>query len=211
MWPTQYTIFCGKKRSSKAIKHSIKSNWYFDCGGRASWILNAFLHSCTLSVPANGLFGLVSLLVIFLPFFRIQRIQLSRPTATFVKSESKKIRTDSRTHTHTQLREAVKIPINIYSNPFVMSIVESKRTAKSKYNKMNKPNAEIHKHTCMGLCVCMKKNSIWFWSDVRSARKFFFPSLFLFFQLFWHCVWISYGLLFYSIKCVWCAAWTWAL
>lgn len=62
-------------------------------------------------------------------------------------------------------------------------------------------------HTHTHVCICMyKKNSIWFWTNVRCAQcaRVLFSFLFIFFLLFSHSVWISYGLLFYSIKCLVC-------
>lgn len=67
---------------------------------------------------------------------------------------------------------------------------------------MNKPNAEIHihKHTCM-----KKKIQFDFEPMCAVCELFFFYFFsFLFFLLFSHSVWIWYGLLFYSIKCLVC-------
>lgn len=68
---------------------------------------------------------------------------------------------------------------------------------------MNKANAEIHIDTHVQVCV-WKKIQFDFEAMCAVRATSFFPFLFHFFQLFWHSVWISYGLLFYSIKCLVC-------
>lgn len=68
---------------------------------------------------------------------------------------------------------------------------------------MNKANAEIHIDTHVQVCV-WKKIQFDFEAMCAVRATSFFPFLFHFFELFWHSVWISYGLLFYSIKCLVC-------